>query len=101
MNNEGSILIKRLSKTNVYVKSTSEGEENSIGNEILKLPNCALEPEKPVKVGDFLLSWCWKILRIRGDVIDVWSVEICEMFDRDLRSFGTNLWCVLEDVYEV
>lgn len=50
MDNQGNILVKRVSKSNVYVKSTSEGEENSIGAEILKLSNCALEPEKPVKV---------------------------------------------------
>lgn len=50
MDDQGNILVKRVSKSNVYVKSTSEGEENSIGAEILKLSNCALELEKPVKV---------------------------------------------------
>lgn len=50
MDDQGNILVKRVSKCNVYVKSTSAGEETSIGAEVLKLPNCALEPEKPVKV---------------------------------------------------
>ncbi len=53
MDDQGNILVKRVSKSNVYVKSTSEGEENSIGGEILKSSNCALELEKPVKVRIF------------------------------------------------
>ncbi|XKL63239.1 hypothetical protein PGB90_005603 [Kerria lacca] len=52
MDDQGNILVKRVSKSNVYVKSTSEGEENSIGSEILKSSNCALEIEKPVKLFD-------------------------------------------------
>ncbi|KAJ8941437.1 hypothetical protein NQ318_016069 [Aromia moschata] len=52
MDDAGNILIKRVSKCNVYIKNTGQDEENSIGNEILKLPNCALEPEKPVKLFD-------------------------------------------------
>lgn len=52
MDDQGNILVKRVSKCNVYVKSTASGagEETSIGAEVLKLPNCALELEKPVKV---------------------------------------------------
>lgn len=50
MDDAGNILIKRVSKCNVYVKSTGQDDENAIGNEILKLPGCALEPDKPVKV---------------------------------------------------
>lgn len=50
MDDQGNILVKRVSKANVYVKSTSAGEESSIGADILKMPNCALEPEKPSKV---------------------------------------------------
>jgi hypothetical protein len=50
MDDQGNILVKRVSKCNVYVKTTSTGEETSIGADVLKLPNCALEPEKPVKV---------------------------------------------------
>jgi hypothetical protein len=50
MDDQGNILVKRVSKCSVFVKSTSTGEETSIGNDVLKLPNCALEMEKPVKV---------------------------------------------------
>lgn len=50
MDDQGNILVKRVSKSNVFIKSTSDGDENSIGNEILKFPGCALEPEKPGKV---------------------------------------------------
>lgn len=52
MDDAGNILIKRVSKCNVYIKSTGQGEENAIGNDILKLPNNALDPEKPVKLFD-------------------------------------------------
>ncbi|XP_069678538.1 uncharacterized protein exp isoform X2 [Periplaneta americana] len=52
MDDQGNILVKRVSKCNVYVKSTSTVEETSIGNDVLKLPNCALEMEKPVKLFD-------------------------------------------------
>ncbi|XP_044740947.1 uncharacterized protein LOC123302180 [Chrysoperla carnea] len=52
MDDAGNILIKRISKCNVYVKSPGPNDENAIGNEILKLPGCALEPEKPVKLFD-------------------------------------------------
>lgn len=50
MDGAGNILIKRVSKCNVYIKSTGQDDENAIGSEILKLPGCALEPEKPAKV---------------------------------------------------
>ena len=50
MDDSGNILVKRIAKSNVYVKSTTE--ENAIANEILKLPNNALESEKPVKLFD-------------------------------------------------
>ncbi|XP_073993474.1 expansion isoform X3 [Rhodnius prolixus] len=52
MDDQGNILVKRVSKCNVYVKSTSSGEETSIGADVLKLPNCALETDKPVKLFD-------------------------------------------------
>lgn len=52
MDDQGNILVKRVSKCNVFVKSTSSVEETSIGNDVLKLPNCALEMEKPVKLFD-------------------------------------------------
>lgn len=50
MDDAGNILIKRISKCNVYIKNVGKEEENAVGNEILKLANCALEPDKPVKV---------------------------------------------------
>lgn len=52
MDDAGNILIKRISKCNVYIKNTGQDDENAIGNEILKLPNNALDPEKPVKLFD-------------------------------------------------
>lgn len=48
MDDQGNILIKRVSKAAVYVKMGSD--DNAISNEILKLPNCGLETEKPVMV---------------------------------------------------
>ncbi|XP_071536265.1 uncharacterized protein [Panulirus ornatus] len=50
MDDQGNILIKRVSKAGVYVKIGSD--DNAISNEILKLPNCALETEKPVMLFD-------------------------------------------------
>jgi len=50
MDDNGSILIKRVSKANVYVKSALD--DNAISNDILKLPNCGLELEKPVRLFD-------------------------------------------------
>ena len=46
------VQIKRIAKTNVYVKITSGGEDNAISNDILKLPNGALEAERPMKLFD-------------------------------------------------
>jgi len=56
MDDQGNILVKRVSKCAVFVKSTSQGEETAIGNDILKLPNCALEMEKPAKVRQLCFS---------------------------------------------
>ncbi|XP_030387556.1 uncharacterized protein LOC115634131 [Scaptodrosophila lebanonensis] len=54
MDDAGNILVRRYAKSNVFVKSTanSPNEETSIGAEILKLPNQALESEKIVKLFD-------------------------------------------------
>ncbi|CAG9863836.1 unnamed protein product [Phyllotreta striolata] len=52
MDDGGNILIKRVSKCNVYIKNTALDDENAIGNEVLKLPHAALEPDKPVKLFD-------------------------------------------------
>ena len=51
MDDSGNILVKRIAKSNVYVKTTSP-DDNAVSAEILKLPNNALEPEKPVKLFD-------------------------------------------------
>jgi len=50
MDETGNILVKRFSKASVYVKNTIE--ENAVSNDILKLPNGLLEPEKPFKLFD-------------------------------------------------
>ncbi|XP_017959467.1 uncharacterized protein LOC108653477 [Drosophila navojoa] len=54
MDDAGNILVRRYAKSNVFVKSTAStpNEETSIGAEILKLPNQALESEKIVKLFD-------------------------------------------------
>jgi hypothetical protein len=59
MDDAGNILVRRYSKSNVFVKSTasSPNEETSIGSEILKAPNQCLEVEKVVKVS-ILLDQC-------------------------------------------
>merc|ERR1719225_1283662 len=50
MDDLGNILVKRLSRSNIYVKNTME--ENAVSNDILKLPNGVLEFEKPFKLFD-------------------------------------------------
>lgn len=52
MDDAGNILIRRYSKSNVYVKSTASqpNEETAIGADIMKLPGHAIESEKIVKV---------------------------------------------------
>lgn len=54
MDDAGNILIRRYSRSNVYVKSTvnNSKDETAIGSEILKLPNQALEIEKISKLFD-------------------------------------------------
>ena len=54
MDSAGNILIRRYSKSNVYVKNTATGlkDETSMSADILKLPNQALESEKVVKLFD-------------------------------------------------
>ncbi|XP_032676620.1 uncharacterized protein LOC116846637 isoform X1 [Odontomachus brunneus] len=51
MDEQGNILIKRLCKNNVYVKSTNQ-EDNAIGPEIIRNSQGALEHEKPGKLFD-------------------------------------------------
>lgn len=57
MDDQGNILVKRLSGKNVYVKNISNaGEETSIGADVLKLPNYCLENDKPVKVNNIIYN---------------------------------------------
>ncbi|XP_065347845.1 uncharacterized protein exp [Cloeon dipterum] len=51
MDDQGNVLIKRLSKSQVFVK-VAPNEDNSVAQEITRLPNGSLEPEKPVKLFD-------------------------------------------------
>ncbi|KAJ8684432.1 hypothetical protein QAD02_020224 [Eretmocerus hayati] len=51
MDEQGNILIKRLCKSNVYVKPTNQ-EDNAIGSEIIRNSQGALEHEKPGKLFD-------------------------------------------------
>lgn len=50
MDDSGNILIKRVAKSNIYVKNTAE--ETAVSNDILKLPNGLLEMDKPFKLFD-------------------------------------------------
>lgn len=52
MDDAGNILVRRYSKSNVYIKSTSSlpNEETAIGSDVLKQPNQCLEIEKVYKV---------------------------------------------------
>ena len=52
MDEAGNILVRRYSKSNVYVKSTASlpNEETAIGSEVLKSPNQSLDLEKVTKV---------------------------------------------------
>lgn len=52
MDDAGNILIRRYSKSSVFVKSTAatSNEETAIGQDILKLPGYSLEQEKIFKV---------------------------------------------------
>lgn len=54
MDDAGNVLIRRYSRSNVYVKSTASSpkDETSMSSDILKLPNQALEMDKIVKLFD-------------------------------------------------
>ncbi|CAG4954220.1 unnamed protein product [Colias eurytheme] len=54
MDDAGNILIRRYSKSSVFVKSTAAtaNEETAIGQDIVKLPGYALEQEKIFKLFD-------------------------------------------------
>lgn len=52
MDDNGNILARRYSKSNIFVKGAgnSINEETAIGNEVMKAPNQTLELEKVMKV---------------------------------------------------
>lgn len=52
MDDAGNIMVKRISKSNIYVKEVKT-EENSISNDII-IAGGLLEIEKPVKVNSLL-----------------------------------------------
>lgn len=54
MDDNGNILVRRYSKSNIYVKGTGNlpTDETAIGNEILKSSNQTLEFEKVMKIFD-------------------------------------------------
>ena len=59
MDDSGNILVKRIAKSNVYVKLTTSApngavsaEDTAVGTEIVKLGAGPLEPEKPMKLFD-------------------------------------------------
>lgn len=54
MDDNGNILVRRYSKSNVYVKSTATNpnDESAIGPDVLKSSNLSLESEKIMKLFD-------------------------------------------------
>jgi MH2 domain len=53
MDDNGNILARRYSKSNIYVKGTgAANDETAIGTEIMKAPNQCLEIEKVMKIFD-------------------------------------------------
>ncbi|XP_043193471.1 uncharacterized protein LOC122365914 isoform X3 [Amphibalanus amphitrite] len=50
MDNEGNLMVKRLAKSNVYVRYATG--ENAVGSDILKLPQAALEANKGLALFD-------------------------------------------------
>ena len=62
MDDDGNILVKRISKTGIYVKNTLE--ENSLSNDVLKLNNGLLDSDKPVKVRIHSYGLLYSIYRV-------------------------------------
>lgn len=96
MDDQGNILVKRVSKSNVYVKSTSTGDETSIGNDVLKQPIGALELEKPVKVRIEAIASCVTCLLRPPDARQVTnSLQLCHLLPKSVQtpsSSGFALW---------
>lgn len=76
MDDAGNVLIKRLSKCNIYIRTASHDSENAIGTEVLKLPGCALEPEKPFRVNSWIYNLsavviCLNLAALRHEEIPI------------------------------
>lgn len=72
MDDAGNILIRRYSKSSVFVKSTAatSNEETAIGQDILKLPGYALEQEKIFKVSDlYIIFYVGQIIIFRSSYL--------------------------------
>lgn len=93
MDEKGNIHIKRVSKSNIYIKNTSD--ENGIGNDILKLPQGALEFGK----GYLVREW-W-----RNTCCDVKLITVCFWFYPsvkqlfDMKKFQQNVSRELKRAY--
>ena len=71
MDEKGNIHIKRVSKTNIYIKNTAD--ENSIGNDILKIPQGALEFGKGFLVSGFTSLCAPPMLRVAMETESLFS----------------------------
>lgn len=72
MDDAGNILVRRYSKSNVYVKSTASApnEETAIGSDVLKAPNHSLDMDKVVKVSIDAAGKCW-----HQSIITLWRLS--------------------------
>lgn len=72
MDDAGNVLVRRYSKSNVYVKSTASAanEETAIGSEVLKAPNHSLDHDKVVKVRWNILNKFYLALKCSGKKIN-------------------------------
>ena len=80
MDEQGNILIKRLCKNNVYVKSTNQ-EDNAIGPEIIRNSQGALEHEKPGKVGPLMFRGFLIIVRVGNIIFIGESIKMGQLRD--------------------
>lgn len=82
MDDAGNILVRRYSKSNVYIKSTTSvpNEETAIGSDVLKQPNQCLEIEKVYKVESLTHFMFTSIL---------FSIFLSQIFD--MKKFQSNL----------
>ena len=78
MDDAGNVLVRRYSKSNVYIKSTASApnEETAIGSEVLKAPNHSLDHDKVVKVIKKILILIFSIKQIPFPFTDLWHEKI-------------------------